>query len=333
MREVAGTRFGEVWTIAVIAWLVIAAAGTTRRWYPPWSALPALVFLVAAPALSGHATTQSPLAMVPANVLHVGAMAAWIGGLAAIVLVVPSALAGQQPAQRSRPLHRILARFSTVALVSVAALLVTGLVQAYVEIRRLNLVLETGFGRAVLIKLVLLGALVALGAVQRRRNLPRLKAAAAAGRSPGADGVLLRRTLLAEMGLAATALLVTGALAGYAPATAAGIGPFEGSGRIGGQRFDLTVDPASVGANAVHLYLTDPDSGTPVDKAKEVSISALEPDRNIGPIAEPMSKSGPGHYTATALALGVAGSWEITLTVRVSDFDEYTSRVRVRVSG
>ena len=48
-----------------------------------------LAALAALPALGGHASVQSPVALLlPANVVHVLAMAAWFGGVAVLVFAV-----------------------------------------------------------------------------------------------------------------------------------------------------------------------------------------------------------------------------------------------------
>ena len=83
---------------------------------------------------------------------------------------------------------------------------VEDLVQALVEVRSPAHLLDTPFGRAVLVKIVLLGLLVGLGALQRRRSVPGLRAAAKGGASPGAAGVLLRRALRAELALVVVVL-------------------------------------------------------------------------------------------------------------------------------
>jgi copper transport protein len=94
---------------------------------------------------------------------------------------------------------------------------------------------------------------------------------------------------------------------------------------------DVTVDPAAVGANTVHIYLTDPRTGAQVDSAKAVDVAAALPGKDIGPIREKAYKSGPGHYTITSLPLGVSGRWDLTVTVRVSDFDQYDKTLEVPV--
>jgi copper transport protein len=335
VREVLGTRFGTSWALAAGCWLAVLllVAILGRRW--PARVGPALLpigYLVLLPALSGHGSTQSPVGVLfPANVLHVVAMTAWLGGLVALLVAVPAATRRLESADRTPLLAGVLTRFSTVALVAVAVLLVSGLIQAFFEIRHLDLIFTTAFGRAVFIKLVLLLGLIALGAVNRRRTVPRLEAAARARQTPGSAGVVLRRTLRGEVALIAAVLVVTGALAGYAPATMASSGPFSATTRIGPQELQLTVDPARVGANEVHLYLIDPKTGAQLDSAKEVDVAASMAANGIGKISQEGTKAGPGHYVVPALALGMTGTWQLTVTVRVSEFDEYTKVLEVAV--
>jgi copper transport protein len=333
LREVLGTRFGTVWSIGAGAWLmagVLAAASSTRVRLA--LGVP-LAYLVALPALGGHATVQDPVAvLLPANLLHVGAMAAWLGGLVCLLAAVPAATrALSSPAERTRLLAAVLVRFSTVALASVVVLALAGLVQAYVEIRHLDLVLDTAFGRAVLIKLGLLLVLIGLGALNRQRTVPRLRRAARDGAAPGGEGLTLRRTLRAEVALIVAVLGVTGALAGYAPATAVQSGPVSRTARIGPQDLQLTVDPARVGVNEVHLYLTDPKTGAEADDAAEIRIAAALPAKDIGAMTVRGSKAGPGHYVVPGVTFGVAGTWRLTVSVRVGEFDEYTARLEVPV--
>ena len=141
----------------------------------------------------------------------------------------------------------------------------------------------------------------------------------------------LRRTLRAEVALIVVVLGVTGALAGYPPPTSIAAGPYATTTRIGPQELQLTIDPARVGSNEVHLYLTDPRTGAQVDDAEEVTVSAALPGKDIGAIRTPATKSGPGHYTIGSLVLGVPGTWQVRVIVRVSDFDQYEKRLEVKV--
>ena len=237
---------------------------------------------------------------MPADVVHVAAMSAWLGGLAFLLVAVPAATRALAPPERTRLLAAALQRFSALALVSVLALAATGTLLAIFEVRTPGALLDTAFGRAVLVKAVLLLALIALGALNRRRVVPALERLASEGAAPGDAGRLLRRTLRAEVGLIVAVLAVTGALTGYAPPSAAATGPVSISQRMGPLDLDLTIDPARTGVNEVHLYLFRAATGAPFTGTKELTVRAGMPGRGIGPIALDARKAGPGHYVVPA---------------------------------
>ena len=334
VRETLGTRFGTVWGIGVLVWALfgaVAAFAPGRRWALIALSVPAAA-LVVLPALGGHAATQSPEALlVPLNVVHVGAMSVWAGGLALLALALPAATRRLEPPARGRLLADVLVRFSPIALAAVAAILVTGLAQSYVYVRTPAHLLDTAFGRAVLIKFLLLIALIALGAFQRRRSLPALRRVARDGAAPGQAGVLLRHVLRAELALIVVVLGVTAALTAYAPSIAAQSGPFNVTTNVGPAQLQLSVDPARVGPNEIHLYLLNPRDGTQYRGAKEVDVEERLPAKDIGPLTQVANLAGPGHYVVPGAVLGVSGTWEVQVTVRVSAFDEYLTTVEVPV--
>ncbi len=341
VRETLETKFGTIWGLAAVAWVAfgVLVALVLRPSASPRdgrgrallvAAPPAFVVLV--PALSGHGSTQSPILLnFPTNVVHVTAMAIWLGGLGALLFVAPRGTRELEPGDRGRLLAAALSRFSQVALIAVAAILLTGLIQAYVYVRHLDALVDTGYGRAVLIKFCLLLVLIGIGAYNRRRSVPRLNRIAAGGEAPGRAGLLLRRALRAELALLVVVIGVTAALAGYAPPVSAQAGPFSSESTVGPIQLEMTVDPAEVGANQVHIYLFDAKSGAPFAKAKELKVTATLPDKGIGPLPLEPQLSGPGHYTIPGALLNVAGDWRLDLSVRVSAFDEYTETIEVPV--
>ena len=322
VREVLGTRFGTVWGLRVARLRADRGAGgrvaAARRCRRPAAALGAVAsppaapravrldgralaalalpaaFLAVTPALGGHATTQHPVALLaPLDVIHVVAMSAWVGGLIALVVAVPAATRALDPAERTALLSSTLSRFSAVALTSVAALIASGTAQSIVHLRSFGDLLHTAFGRAVLIKIIILLALVGLGALNRQRSLPRLRAAAAAGATPGAVGRVLRTTLRAEVALVVVVLGVTAALVSYPPPSALSAGPFSENVRTGPLEVELTVDPARTGANAVHVYLFRAADGAPFAATKELTLEARLPSKSIGPLTATVHRAGP----------------------------------------
>ncbi|HEY6890825.1 MAG TPA: copper resistance protein CopC, partial [Solirubrobacter sp.] len=181
LGHVLSTRFGVVWLVASVLWLLVifvapAVLGGARPATRGRLALVTapLTILVALPALAGHAGVEHPVWLfLPANVVHVGAMTLWLGGLVALLYIVPAATRQLSGGDRTELLARSVGRFSPLALASVGALLATGIVQSLVEIDAWAELTQTAYGRAVLIKIGLLAVLICLGALNRQRTVPR----------------------------------------------------------------------------------------------------------------------------------------------------------------
>jgi copper transport protein len=359
ISDVLGTRFGTIWAAGAVAWVVLGAAALTvlaprsarapvlqsaslgadgallapragaTRLLPLLVPAAALIFL---PALAGHASIQHPVWLfLPANVIHVSAMCLWLGGLTALLACLPAATRRLQGADRTRLLAGGLARFSPIALGCVVALTATGVIQALIQINAFNELWNTPYGRAVLVKIGLIIGLIGLGALNRRRTVPRLRQLADEGATPGAAGLLLRRTLRTEVAAIAVVLTVTGALAGYAPAKTIATGPVQVTSTVGPAQLSLDVDPAQVGANDIHIYLLDPKSGAQYGKVKELTVTATLPAKGIGPLDLQVQDTGPGHWTIPAAILGAPGTWTLDLIARVSDFDQYERKITVHI--
>jgi copper transport protein len=359
LEDVLGTRFGEFWGLRLLVWLLTAAglvatvAGARRPVLRPASlgatglALPKrraaapsllllgppLALLAISPAVAGHASLERPTeVLVPANLIHVLSVSVWAGGLVVLIFALPGATRCLERGDRTRLLAAVVARFSTFAGIAVAALLASGVAQSIVEVRTLDNLTSTAFGRAVLIKLcILLGPLIALGAYNRQKLVPRLRRIAAGGEPPGRAGVLLRRSLRAEVALVAVVLGVTGALVSYAPSTAVSRGPVATTARLGPAEAQLTVDPARVGPNEMHVFLTNARDGSPYRAVKELTVTLELPDKKLGPIKQSARNAGPGHYVMDGAVFGVPGDWEVNLAARVTEFDAHYGTLEVPI--
>ncbi len=203
--------------------------------------------------------------------------------------------------------------------------------QSVVQLESLSDLTDTAFGRAVAIKSVLLLVLVGIGAFNRRRALPGVRRAAADGDPPGAAGVSIRRALRAELALMAAVLAVAAALVSYPPGAGAGEGPFAADRELGPARLELTVDPARVGRNEIHLYLFDRRTGAQYERFDELTVTAGQRERDIGPIKLRARETGPGHFTVRDADLVPGGDWDLDVAMRKGEFDLYEAEVEVPV--
>lgn len=358
IKDVLGTRWGTFWGIRTLVWLGfgVVLAGTFARGRQPvlrpvsvgatglalarpfgpaaltLLALP-LGFLAISPALAGHASLMSPTGvLIPANVIHVVAVSVWSAGVAVLVFGLKRATQELEPPDRARLLAANLVRFSTAAGIAFALLVVAGLVQAYVEVRTIDNALNTEFGRFALIKFgIVMGPLLALGAYNRRLNVPHLRDIASTGSSMGRSGSVLRRALRAEIALLLVVFGVTAVLVSKAPSTALSKGPVSENASFGPADLQMTVDPARVGANVMHIYLIDKKTGVQYDKFEGFKVKLSQPGKGIGPIDAGAQKAGPGHYVMTQGVFGVAGDWRVQVSARVSEFDAYYATMKVKI--
>jgi len=206
------TRWGTGWLIGVAGMLVAAAGFSIAKRVQSsagWliAALGALGIAIA-PALTGHASATEPLVVaLGADILHVCAASAWIGGLLALLFASLPWLRGgrSEPTIGSGALVAGLVRaFHPVALTCAAIVILTGLVASWLRLPALSSLWESGYGRVLLVKLALVVIVAVLGALNWRRMLPALGDERAARR--------ITRTAGAELTFAALVLAVTAIL-------------------------------------------------------------------------------------------------------------------------
>lgn len=164
----AHTHFGAVWIVRAVALSLIPV---TRRLPTTGAALPLALVVAGTTALAGHAGDWGDLAPTAfADWIHVIAGGAWTGGLLALAPL----LSGEAHRWPRGTLLGVCRRFSRLAAWCLAAVVATGAWNAWVQLPDLSALWISGYGRALLAKLVLVAALVTYGAMNRFLVLPRL---------------------------------------------------------------------------------------------------------------------------------------------------------------
>ncbi len=353
------SRFGKVWGLRAIDWVLLAAvllasraigrpaipvlrSNTAEGQTPALTPRPPRVilallaigalYLAITPALAGHASIESPVGVFfPSDALHVLSASVWVGGIACLLLALPGATRQLQGPERSELLLATLARFSRYALAAVIVIAITGVIQAYIDVRSFNGLFHTTYGALIIVKIALLSLLIGIGRVNRERVIPALRRLVGDGRSPGGVGALARRTMRGEFVIMLCVFGVTAALISYAPPIDAATGPFSTNTTIGPAELEMTVEPAKVGLNTMHLYLIDAKTGTQLTATKELTVNAKLPARRIGPLRLKPILAGPGHYILNSTVLSPGGTWDIEVIDRVSEFEQYNRVVKVPI--
>ncbi|MES4887143.1 copper resistance protein CopC [Streptomyces sp. NPDC096012] len=311
---------------------------------------------------------QVPLAITSAT-LHLLAMAAWLGGLAALL----------------RTLHRtspvpvtVLTRFSRLAFTSVTVLVLTGVYQSWRGLGSWQALTDTTYGRTLLAKLAAVTVLLLAAACSRTWTTRLSRPAPARTTSPArvpepatgppppsgpsappppkpspppaptASLRLLRRTVLAEAAVSVVVLALTTLLTGTPPGRAATEAADSGAtaaagipttsvttvpfavGTPGGRgKVQITLDPGRVGRNSVQAVVYGPDGG--LAAVPELRVSLTLPAQRLGPLDTKVTDRG-GYWAADSLDLPIPGTWTMKVTVRLSEVDQVTVSAPLRVT-
>ncbi|MEJ2204215.1 MAG: CopD family protein [Gemmatimonadota bacterium] len=210
---VFGTPWGTSWLWAAAVSLVafggfrLAATGRGTGW---WVASAAILALGAFPAFTGHASGTGGLRPVTliADTLHVWAAGGWIGGLT-LVLILERRWRREATLGPGSLLPTLVPAFSRLAMVCVGLLIATGLFASWIHLPDVAALWSSRYGRILTAKLLLVGFVLALGALNWRRLKPRL------GEPGGSDD--LRRSAAVELLVAYVVIGVTAALVRTSP--------------------------------------------------------------------------------------------------------------------
>ncbi|WP_405871188.1 copper resistance CopC/CopD family protein [Streptomyces sp. NBC_00005] len=347
--------------------------------------------LAASWAMAEHASTglQPGIAM-PVDVVHLLAVAAWLGGLCALLVTL---YRSDTPIDTSA-----VRRFSRVAFSSVVALVATGIYQSWRQLGSWSAFTDTAYGQLLLVKIGLVTLLVGIAWISRRwtgrladtvatetrqREKEHVSAGAATAekksvssgsetsgdskrttqlaRQQAAKDIArlkrlrdadpnrfgLRRSVLAETGVAVVLLAVTTVLTQTEPgrteqeakaATSSSSSsssaadsssgaltltmPFDTGGTDGKGVVSVDLDPARVGGNEMHVYVQRPN-GRAFD-IPEVKVAFTLEAKKIGPLPVNPDHVTTGHWSANGVQIPMAGDWKVAVTVRTSDIDQVT---------
>src|SRR6266567_7247531 len=204
LREVAGANFVHAGAIGIVSALAVIALTTATRSTSYTDLLLPAVAIITSSVMTSHSIARlnyrAPL--VAFTALHQAATASWLGGLPYLLIAIRRAPTPDFARQLS-------ARFSQLALVSVAVLACAGLVLGFAYVGSFKAIYGTSYGAMVATKAILFGLLLFLGAL----NFQLV-------RHGEASSILasLKRFGEAEIGIGVTVILAAASLTSLPPA-------------------------------------------------------------------------------------------------------------------
>lgn len=277
--EVLGTRAGRAlelrWALLLGAgYLLTVLARHRERWWRLAGAAVA-VGLAATYGLAGHAGASGrarfgPAAGVPLDALHLLAASAWLGGLMALLALRP-------------PDPPVVRRFSSVAAVAVPLVVITGVLQA-LRLRDSSAagIGDTAWGRVLLVKLVLVAVVVVIAAAARW--LLAAEGSASVG-----------RLVVTEVVLGVLVVALSASLVALPPRGETAARPVTATLVEDSVLLEVTVTPARLGANEVHLVFVPP--GGSLQPLVEAASTLVAEMPSTPPVEVELSFAGPNHWS------------------------------------
>ena len=277
-------------------------------------------------SLASHAAATGAIRATAVfnDYLHLLAASFWVGGLFQLTLAVPQIRRSLSGAQRRAVLAALGPRFSALAALSVATLIITGLYSAWAQVTILA-AMATPYGQTLMAKLGLLLPMLILAGLNLLWLRPRLANEEKAGQWLG-------RFVTGEAILAILLLLPVGLLTALEPARQ--VASRQGLGQaieltfqdaVEGTNIVLSIEPGQVGPNRFLVSLTD-RRGQPISNASDVSLRATYLEADLGESSLSARSIGGGQYLIDDMSLAIAGPWQVALVARRPDaFDARTA--------
>jgi copper transport protein len=319
------TRYGVLALTRLAALFLLA--GTLLPPAGRWNRFAAVLLLaltLLTISLDSHAASEESLLPILSDTAHLAAASVWVGGLG---LFLTSLLFSRRlpPDQRNRLAASTLPRFSTLALSSVAVLLLSGSYQAIGDIGTLGGLLYTPYGQVFLIKM--LAALLMLGLGGYNHFISRARIAQAARLDPTDTTRVrnFRRLLSIEASLGAALLLWVGLFSSLPPANRNATQPrITRTVQVDDLRLNLFVSPGRPGVNNFSLQVLSSNNLQPVTSASMVMLEFYPADPSIPPSDAELISQQNGWYAAESANIPFQGAWQVRAIVsRPGRFDTY----------
>ncbi len=320
------TDFGNAWLLRFVSACALAAALapllSPQRARPAWLQAAAVIcaaVLVGGIAWAGHAIGGQGVEGVVhpiADVLHLIAAAAWLGTLVPLALLLGL---GANDAAALAVARAATLRFSTLGVLSVGTLLVTGIVNSWYLVGSIPAFTSTDYGRLLILKIALFFAMVAVASINRLRLTPRLLDDANPAAVHNARRQL-RRNATVEASMGAAIIAIVALLGTLPPASHAqmqmspsSLPPDAAYQHIHGEQgmVDVIIDPGHVGTAGVTLRLWNEDM-EPLD-ARALTLTLTAPKAGSKAKTYTATRDQDGNWQVDGIDLAEPGNWAVAV--------------------
>ncbi len=282
------------------------------------------IYLLLISLTSHNAATPTDIRWfaITTDLIHVMAATTWVGGIAYLLVASIHAIRSDDQIFRT-VLLRFATRFAPLAIFATTVLVASGIVSSLMQVT-IPEAFNTPYGRVLGAKIFLLAILIGL-ATRNNRSVAK------SARSDIAPTHSLRRYITLELAVAFAVLLATAGLASLEPARlyaerkSIGVADYVNvKDTVAGATIDAKLDPGDTGNNTLIVNITD--DGEPFLSATDVRARIKYLDDDFGEYFVPLASESPGQWLRDDITIGVAGAYQLDVTVVRSDsFDSHVS--------
>ncbi len=328
------TTFGQVWLIQIITavLMVIVLAlyahsklSSSAKRTVGIIAVVLMIVQLLAKSLDGHAYAEPYAGIaIAADFIHLVSALVWSGALVAMAVFIPRIVAPFAGDERKVVYWSIVRRFSWWAIISVAALLVTGIYGSIIYLPSLKALFNTAYGLTLLSKMLLFLVMAAFGAMNYVK-----------GRQQKEE---LGKDLMWEVLTGFVILMLAAALVHLSPQA----GPISNGAtpkqtvqtqEVDGYEIKLEVPSAQMGSNNFIVSVKNKNEAKPVD-VEQITLTMNHMDMAMAPteILLTASDGKDGVYQKSGM-VSMNGNWNVKVHILTKSLDTIDTEFTLRVGS
>lgn len=326
------TTFGQVWLIQIITAVLIvilialyahSKLATAAKRAIGMIAIALMIVQLLAKSLDGHAYAEPYAGIaIAADFIHLVSALVWSGALVAMAVFVPRIVAPFTGEERKTVYWSIVRRFSWWAIISVAALLITGIYGSIIYLPSLMALFNTAYGLTLLAKMLLFLVMAAFGAMNYVK-----------GRQQKEE---LGKDLMWEVLTGFVILMLAAALVHLSPQAAPisnGATPKQTvqTQEVDGYEIKLEVPQAQMGSNNFIVSVKNKNEAKPVD-VEQITLTMNHMDMAMAPteILLTASDGKDGVYQKTGM-VSMNGNWHVKVHILTKSLDTIDTEFTLRI--
>ncbi|WP_445490924.1 copper resistance CopC/CopD family protein [Niallia sp. 03133] len=316
LETLKNTKEGAIWIIQLLLLIILLSAQhiihhkdlyrKKRFWL-----IPAFAFagIMISKAFIGH-PSSSPynIIAIMMDFLHMLGASIWLGGIMAIVLLLPDGVFAKQ-GEKHDMYWRTVQNFSHWALFSVAAAALSGAINASLLIPDFHSLVATSYGIVLLIKIALVLLMICFGSYHliSRTLLSRVD--------------YFKKSIKIEMSIGVLVLVLTGFFTQLQTPILLIDKAFYGEAEVVyNVNMSLSITPKKTDVQNEFEVLVFDNNHKPVNKIEQITINLKQEDQNH---SFSLTKTKDGKYTAENLQLNQPGKWKAVVHLLTEDLNSY----------